>query len=611
MSRSSRHKRNQQYAVSLFPFMAVLICTLGVLIVMLVMAVQQADVEGRQQRDEVAQQQNEQLQSAQERQVLADFQSESILSVRENLTTRLKDAKADRSYLEQQIKATDQQAEDLFKSIAQLSTLIKANEANDGGNANASDPSNADSQTTVDDELAALEKEILVAEENLRQLREDKSFQTEIEHAIIPFTGSGGTHRQPIFVECVSDGLILQPYDIKLRPEEFAVPLSIGNMLDSALLTVREYWEKHELAGTDAKPYPLLVIRPQGAQSYGLARRAMKSWDDEFGYELVDSSIKLRYGDPDLQLKAEIEAAIAAAKARQQRLARRRRLNQEDQWKTALEVARGLKPSASGGFETVGTGRPAHEVLNQASFAKSNSRTDFRSDRSEGTEGSGNRSDNRTSNNGPNDTGPPAASDPSVSGFADRSSNQQPTRQSETLSNQLSNQLTNQQSGQQSDRSSRQSLGQSSNQTSGQSSAQSSNQTSAQSSANPSQQNRSPLSSSLASTRGSNWALPAQTTGAKAYIRPIRLVCQPDHISIVSQNRVTATIPLPRDTVAAVDPLVSEIWKTIESWGVAGKQAYWKPELRFSVMPGAESRFQELKYLLDDSGLLLESADER
>ena len=117
--------------------------------------------------------------------------------------------------------------------------------------------------------------------------------------------------------------------------------------------------------------------------------------------------------------------------------------------------------------------------------------------------------------------------------------------------------------------------------------------------------------SSLANSRGSNWALPAQTTGARAYVRPIRLICEADKIHVVSQKKITATIPLHAQTIASIDPLVSEIWKTIEVWGLAGRQAYWKPELRFSVARGAERRFKELRILLDDSGLLVEKANER
>ena len=572
--RSSQQNRNQQYAVSLFPFLAVLVCTLGVLIVLLVMAVQQAEVEVRHKNDQLVQQQAKQLKQIQNRAALAKFESDSIIAVRDDLVTRLSNAKNDRSYLEQQIKDTDRQAQDLFKALSDLNVLIEESEGE-------VEPT-ATSKSALEEELASLSHQIETAEENLQRLREDQSFQKEVEHAIIPFTGSGGTHRQPIFVECVSDGLILQPYGIKLRAEEFARPLAIGNMLDSALLTVREYWDKHGLAQSDAKPYPLLVVRPEGAQMYGLARRAMKSWDDEFGYELVSGDIKLRFGEPDRQLKTEIEAAVSAAKDRQQRIAQRRQFEQSSQWKSTLELARGLTPSASGGFETVGTGRPAHEILKRASFAKQSLLEDagpIRSDR-EGSYGGelgedhygdleGKSKDFRQGDQWRSLSDTPGSNPKFEDAQGAVTASQNSANRSLSHASRIEN-------------------------------------------SDASQTGQSRFSGgSLATTRGANWALPAKTTGSQAYVRPIRLVCEPDQISVISQNRTVAKIPLGSQTGSAVDPLVSEIWKTIEFWGVAGNRAYWKPELRFSVLPGAERRFEELRVLLDDSGLLLESADER
>ena len=558
MSRSSRQRRNQQYAVSLFPFLAVLVCTLGVLIVMLVLAVRAADVESRQQHEEAAQQQElqkQQLKTAQERRELAEFESEAILSVRRDLTDRLRVAKSDRSYLEQQIKDTNGQAQDLVKAIANLNAVIK--------NKSTQAPQDA-SPPAVDESIERLKSQITAAQESLKQLREDQSFQTQAEYAIVPFTGSGGTDRQPIFVECVRDGLVLQPYNIKLNRADFGQPLTIGNMLDSALLTVREYWEKHGLSGEGSKPYPLLVVRPDGAESYGLARRAMKSWDDEFGYELVDRDTKLRFGQPDLQLKSEIEDAIDIAKRRQKRLASRRQLNRDDQWKNSLQLARGLRPSASGGFEFAATGQPAHELLGRGGIENN-------------ADGQGQSED---------------AS--------------KPFSQAAYKIPQTASEFRNQFRGQKSSALKSDSSEDISGDVSGSASSGKVNPTNQQGGLSAGS-----LNSSLANSRGANWALPAQTTGARAYVRPIRLICETSAIKILSQNEITATVPLHTQTVASIDPLVSEIWKTIEDWGLAGRQAYWKPELRFSVAPGAERRFQELRALLDNSGLLVELAHER
>jgi hypothetical protein len=52
-----------------------------------------------------------------------------------------------------------------------------------------------------------------------------------------------------------------------------------------------------------------------------------------------------------------------------------------------------------------------------------------------------------------------------------------------------------------------------------------------------------------------------------------------------------------------MDEFVSSIWKRVESWGIAGPRAYWKPVLSVDVAQGGEQTFAEMQVLLRDSGL--------
>jgi hypothetical protein len=113
---------------------------------------------------------------------------------------------------------------------------------------------------------------------------------------------------------------------------------------------------------------------------------------------------------------------------------------------------------------------------------------------------------------------------------------------------------------------------------------------------------------SVANQRGSNWALPAKTAGATGYVRPIRLFCGADYLELKSGGVVDRQISMAGGTAEAIDPLVEQIWGQIKSWGVAGKNGYWKPQLRVTVLPGGETRFSELNGLLYNSGLLIEES---
>jgi hypothetical protein len=68
-------------------------------------------------------------------------------------------------------------------------------------------------------------------------------------------------------------------------------------------------------------------------------------------------------------------------------------------------------------------------------------------------------------------------------------------------------------------------------------------------------------------------------------------------------------VVLGQRTEDSVDSLVSAVWEQIKAWGIAGRGMYWQPVLRVRVAPGAESRYLELKALLNESGLELERAE--
>ena len=72
--------------------------------------------------------------------------------------------------------------------------------------------------------------------------------------------------------------------------------------MDAALRAIREYYARIGPSGSAGEPYPLLIVRPEGVEAYAAARSAMRNWDDEFGYELVDPQMKLKFPDADPEL---------------------------------------------------------------------------------------------------------------------------------------------------------------------------------------------------------------------------------------------------------------------------------------------------------------------
>jgi hypothetical protein len=112
--------------------------------------------------------------------------------------------------------------------------------------------------------------------------------------------------------------------------------------------------------------------------------------------------------------------------------------------------------------------------------------------------------------------------------------------------------------------------------------------------------------SPLAKQRGRNWGLPGATDNATGIVRPIRLAVLPDRLIILpdrGQARTPQVVLVDGEMHDEMDELVSRIWDIIEEWGIAVAGGYWKPVLQVTVAQGAAQRFEELRILLDGSGL--------
>jgi len=545
MNRSKKRRQSERLTVSLFPFLAVLICTLGILIVLLVISVQSASVEADTRAAASQAKQQEQLTDVLERGEFMEFEAQNVESVRADVSQRLAISKSDRSYLQQQIKDLESEARTVYLQYRELQKRPdkRSNLANE--------------ELVTKTELDQLSESIASVQQQIDQKRSEvPKVAATVNFQVVPYSGGGGTNRRPIYIECDANGLTLQPLGIHLKKHDFVDPNRIGNVLDSALLAIREYYQKHGLADDETKPYPLLIVRPEGAWAYSLARRAMKSWDDEFGYELVDRNTPLEFGNSDASLEKEIRATIETAHRRQLAIASRAR-SAETRFGTTFRDGLG---STGGGF---GAGRiptdAASSTGDHLQRASHNQHQSSTASYAGGTGGLDGRAGQRAAGIASQFESEDSA------GFANGQSVEGSSSAGPGGKGKIGL---------------------------------------ASRSASQSRASAEPVS--IAQTRGANWALPSQTTGARAYVRPIRLGCDSQQIHILSQNKIVATIPLGARTEDSVDALVSEIWKTIDGWGIAGENAFWKPELRFSVLPGGQQRFADLQMLLDRSGLIVE-----
>ncbi len=306
------HAKQKDEDVSLFPFMAVLLCTMGALLVILVGLSEQARVNAASARQPTPADQPPAVESPDAAQQEAARQRaeqryRELLEIRAEAASRLSDARAKLSHIEEHTRRLHEALAVLEREADRLKSLEQTELAD---------------QEEAERELAALKAAIADAEAELEKVREDVA-NREKSFAIVPYEGPHGTQRRPIYIECREDRVVLQPEGVQLEEADFLGPLGPGNPLAAGVRAAVEYYANAYAneAGQDQQPYPLLLVRPDGIEMYYEVRRALASWGPNFGYELVDGDWQLEFPPANAQLANAQQLAIEMARARQRELA--------------------------------------------------------------------------------------------------------------------------------------------------------------------------------------------------------------------------------------------------------------------------------------------------
>ncbi len=560
-------------AVSLFPFLAVLICTMGVLIVLLVLAVKAADHPDGSQSD-VLQRSAEKAIALEAALLDETLRIDGLLGLRPDLQHRLSQARDERGYLENEIRQLQNELRVMRQSNARSEQKISAHL----------------SIKELDVEIKNVESQISELKTKTDALRTTRD-NNQTRFSIVPYKGNSGTARRPIYIECTKQGLFIQPGAIQLTERDFTFPVLPGNPLDACLLAIRQYQRRNQLESDSGQAYPLLVIRPGGESYFALARRGMKSWDDEFGYELVESDKTLDFGAVDPALIAELNRVIDESLRKQERLVAVMESRGQVFQSPGINRERGdngrpgqnsSSASADEGWVS-GRSQSTGSDFNEAVFGND------QQDRSQG-----NRSDR--------DSG--IAFDQSFidQHFATSQFEKDGTKSKSPHSENLVSSSGGR--GAEGELDSRMQSSSVAGDTLQLNIGQPPNPSASQSNATAQEPHR--------SHRGDQWALPASTANAIAYRRPIQVLCYPDRFVIEdgnNSNHNAITVSIDRSVDDSLEHFVHSIWSVIEHWGIAGPGGYWKPVLRINLKAGGEANYRRLAKLLSNSGLEMETSN--
>jgi len=278
----AKRQRGEEEGVSLFPFLSIIACVIGVL-TLLISALALAQMGGNEDIAQLEQFENLKRQ-------LEEIQKE-IDRLKEELSEDAKRKAETMSEEERRLKAARQQLKDIMDRIVKLQQLLAQLEQtlNATGAAAKSKPS----AKAVIDELAGLKgqiddlkKQMTSQKEQIAQLEKDlaerKKPPVESEVSVLP--GGSGLGFEPVFVECAAGSILIHE---GAKPQRINTGQLAGNQTYLKLLT---------RVATSAKQEVVFLIRSDGLGTYHTARRIADSSQAKHGKLPVIGKGRLNLG---------------------------------------------------------------------------------------------------------------------------------------------------------------------------------------------------------------------------------------------------------------------------------------------------------------------------
>lgn len=625
MSRARVHEVSSP--ISLFPFIGILLCTMGALLVVLV-AVSRSARDSAQRDLQAKHAKGAKLDPGLQRR-MNEVQAYmgSLHQVRSAAEGKLREEHTHLSHVEDHIRRLQEKMQSLQVAATELEAVEKEH---------------YDDREQAVRETARLNQLIDESKKTIESLQ-NSTDSAPGSYAVVPYEGPNGTYRRPIYIECVKEGVILQPEGVHIETVDLRPPYGPGNPLASVLRASRDHMVKlapKEGARRDLEPYPLLLVRPEGLITFDLARQAIEAGDFDLGFELVENDWKLKFPQPDPQLATLQQETLARARARQQILAaaaprayRSGSLTMGDRYgedgdsEEEIQATGGTGDYAggtgggntsgaggapvatgdgTGGFAT-GAGNPDRPStpINFKSAGGGNGNQGSGSSGEIGSAGlssaaiAGSGGDQSSSLGGGSamasgGTGGAAGGSSTISagdgGFGGGSGGGSPMAAPDPNAPPGMNQP--------------------------QAVSMMYGSPPPDSAQNLRDSKHGKNQPSLADSRGKDWALRQKPQRATPVRRTIRVIVRDNQLAILPDGTTDPTaattgkvVPLKGDTVESLDEFVKDIRDQIDGWGIAGNGLYWRPVILVTVGPQAQRRAEDLERLLRNSGLELRTEE--
>ncbi len=276
--------------VSTFPFLAVLLCAMGALLLLLFIMDRRAKIAAQHQVEELNAKRQDRT-KAEEEARQAEWEKakaalrQSLLGKHDQVFKETKSVQGEASAVAEKLNIVQAKHIELQRKIDDESAKIAALHAQIAGR-QAGLQESAKKETASKAELLAAAKELAQLERAFQQLRALRERDQET-YSVVPYRGKRGDGRQPIYVECGGDGVVFHPEKKLLRGIDLtaaAVRDQVERRHGPLAIQKTAKGKSEEPSG----PYVLFLVRPDGIANYYKAQSALKGYQLDFGYELVD-----------------------------------------------------------------------------------------------------------------------------------------------------------------------------------------------------------------------------------------------------------------------------------------------------------------------------------
>ncbi len=347
----SRRPTNTSAGVSLFPFLAVLVCTMGSLILLLIVTTKRIRAAVIEKAKQTVVPVETPVSEPTPIILAAKPEPEPEVDPTLEWQTQVEQLTIERNALREQLSQLENRADAAHSAMMRTKVKVASAAERIDNVRERQEQTNAE-RARLQAEIDSLQSGLADADQRLSKAIE-RQRTTKSKFAFLPFDGRTGTTKRPVLIECTQDYIRFLPEDVRLTPADLNGFTSGFNPLLIASRELIHYWKaydrvhdasnsfaegidsfENDLAAFNSKerePYVLLLVRPSGAVAFHIAKGLLSQLKVPHGYELISDEMEIDSSNPDPEAKRICETAVSQVLSEREKILNELARNRDSQ----------------------------------------------------------------------------------------------------------------------------------------------------------------------------------------------------------------------------------------------------------------------------------------